>query len=486
MATVTNTIQNEINHLISGNEIYETYDSRWKYLLEAYLGGETWRQGKHLIRYQLETDGEYESRLNNTFLENHCQSIVNVYKSFLFRNPPVREFGSIANYPELEDFLKDADMDGRSLDAFMKDAATWSSVFGHSWIVISQPNINATTRGEQRENGIRPYVSVLTPQVVLDWQYTRSPNGRYDLVYFKYLEDVNQSIRVVKEWRPESIKTTIVDVDNNSIQDVIEEENQLGMIPVVCLYNVRSTVRGIGISDLADISDAQRFIYNATAEVLESIKLDSHPSIVATSEVNMGSGAGAIIQIPDNLDSGLKPYALEFSGANIESMYKSIEHTIDAIDKMSNTGAVRATESRTLSGVAMEVEFSLLEAKLSEKADAIELAEEQLWKIWCAYMDTTWDGEVNYPGSFNIRDTQKEINQLQTARNSATDTKVIKEIDKEILRWLEVDEDKIESLDAFQPHLMRDPTTGEERIAKTEAEHLQLAAQGWIHPEDNS
>jgi len=321
---------------------------------------------------------------------------------------------------------------------------------------------------------------------VLDWQYTRSPNGRYDLVYFKYLEDVNQSIRVVKEWRPESIKTTIVDVDNNSIQDVIEEENQLGMIPVVCLYNVRSTVRGIGISDLADISDAQRFIYNATAEVLESIKLDSHPSIVATSEVNMGSGAGAIIQIPDNLDSGLKPYALEFSGANIESMYKSIEHTIDAIDKMSNTGAVRATESRTLSGVAMEVEFSLLEAKLSEKADAIELAEEQLWKIWCAYMDTTWDGEVNYPGSFNIRDTQKEINQLQTARNSATDTKVIKEIDKEILRWLEVDEDKIESLDAFQPHLMRDPTTGEERIAKTEAEHLQLAAQGWIHPEDNS
>jgi len=33
---------------------------------------------------------------------------------------------------------------------------------------------------------------------------------------------------------------------------------------------------------------------------------------------------------------------------------------------------------------------------------------------------------------------------------------------------------------------MRDPTTGEERIAKTEAEHLQLAAQGWIHPEDNS
>lgn len=486
MATITETIQTEINHLISGNEIYDTYQPRWRYLLESYLGGETYRDAKHLTRYQLETDAEYQARLNATPLTNHCYSVVSIYKSFLFRETPERDFGTISNLPELEDFLNDADMDGRSLDSFMKDATTWASVFGHSWILVTQPDVGARTREEQRLQGVRPYVNLLTPLTVLDWQYTRSPNGRYELAYFKYLEDVNQSIRVVKEWRKDIIKTSIVDVDNNEIQEQYEEVNGLGKIPAVCVYNIRSTVRGIGVSDLADIADLQRFIYNATSNVEESIRLNTHPSLVATPETNVGTGAGALIHMPENLDPGLKPYMLEYTGASVESIHNSIQQTVDAIDKLANTGSIRSTEARRMSGVAQEQEFQLLNARLSEKADAVELAEEQVWKLWCMYMGYEWTGYVDYPGSFNIRDTQSEIQQLKIARDSATDPKVLKAIDKQILQWMEVEENEIESLDAFQPHVMRDPNTGEERIAKTEAEHLQLAAQGWIHPEDNA
>ena len=36
----------------------------------------------------------------------------------------------------------------------------------------------------------------------------------------------------------------------------------------------------------------------------------------------------------------------------------------------------------------------------------------------------------------------------------------------------------------FQPHTMIDPESGEERIARTEQEHMALAAQGWAHKED--
>lgn len=485
MATITETIQTEISHLVSGNELYDTYQPRWRYLLESYLGGETYRDAKHLTRYQLETDAEYTARLKNTPLTNHCYSVVSIYKSFLFRQSPEREFGTIENIPELEDFLRDADMDGRSLDSFMKDAATWASVFGHSWIMVTQPNVGARTREEQRLQGVRPYLNLLTPLTVLDWQYTRSPNGRYELAYFKYLEDVNQSIRVVKEWRKDTIKTSVVDVDNNEIQEEYEEINGLGVIPAVCMYNIRSTVRGIGVSDLADIADLQRFIYNATSEVDQSIRLNTHPSLVATPETNVGTGAGALIHMPENLDAGLKPYLLEYSGASVESIHDAIQVTVDAIDKLANTGSIRSTEARRMSGVAQEQEFQLLNARLSEKADAVELAEEHVWKFFCMYMGYEWTGTIDYPGSFNIRDTESEIQQLKIARDSATDPKVLKEIDKQILQWMEVEENEIESLDAFQPHVMRDPNTGEERIAKTEAEHLQLAAQGWIHPEDN-
>jgi len=481
MATITETIQTEISHLISGNELYDTYQPRWRYLLESYLGGETYRDAKHLTRYQLETDGEYTARLNNTPLRNDCYSVVSIYKSFLFREAPYREYGTIEGLPELEDFLKDADMDGRSLNSFMKDATTWASVFGHSWIVVTQPNVGATTREEQRMQGVRPYLNLLTPLTVLDWQYTRSPNGRYELAYFKYLEDVNQSIRVVKEWRKDTIKTSVVDVDNNVIQEEYEEVNELGVIPAVCMYNIRSTVRGVGVSDLADIADLQRFIYNATSEVDQSIRLNTHPSIVATPETNIGSGAGALIHMPENLDPGLKPYALEFNGASVDSIYKAIEQTVDAIDKIANTGSIRSTEARRMSGVAQEQEFQLLNARLSEKADAVELAEEHIWKLWCMYQGYEWTGTIDYPGSFNIRDTESEIAQLKIARDTANDPRVLKQIDKQILEWMEVDEGVVKDFE--QPHPVTTPATRQAHIQEMIMEGYTDAQMLERHPE---
>jgi hypothetical protein len=433
---VSQTLSTEIAAVMSANRLYETYLPQWKYLLESYLGGEEYRRAGHLTRYQLESDNEYSARLRETPLDNSCQSIISVYNSFLFREEPKREFESIEYLLELQDFLQDADMDGRSLDAFMKDVATWSAVFGHCWIVLAKPDVGAVTMADEQAMGVRPYASLLTPMVVLDWTWSRHPSGRFELTYFKYLEDVNGDVRTVKEWTKETIRTTIVDLKNTLIIEDIYEVNGLGKIPAIIAYNGRSTVRGIGVSDIADIADAQKFIYNATSEVAQSIRLDSHPSLVKTPETQAGIGAGSLIHMPENMDPGLKPYLLEFSGASVSSIYQSIAATIASIDKMANTGAVRATESRSMSGVAMETEFQLLNARLSEKADNLELAEEHMWKLWCEYMGYTWDGSIDYPGSFNMRDTSKEIEQLRIAKDTATDPVVLRKIDEHILEWM--------------------------------------------------
>jgi len=51
------TLSNEVAQLISGNQIYQAYQARWKYLLESYVGGEEYRRAQHLTRYQLESEG---------------------------------------------------------------------------------------------------------------------------------------------------------------------------------------------------------------------------------------------------------------------------------------------------------------------------------------------------------------------------------------------------------------------------------------------
>jgi hypothetical protein len=489
---IIQTLTKEVAGYLSGNTIYETYRSRWKYYLESYLGGEEYRRGQHLSKYQLETDAEYQARLRTTPLENHCASVVSVYNSFLFREHPKRNLPQIENMPEYEDFLLDCDYEDRDLDTFMKEVATWASVYGHCWIMVAKPNVGAETRAAEQALGVRPYVSLLSPLTVLDWQWKRSDSGRYKLMYLRYLEDVNGDVRVVKEWTPEQITTTEVNIDQNVIIEQQIDLNELGYIPAVCLYNGRSPVRGVGISDITDIADLQKFIYNCTSEIDQSIRLDSHPSLVKTPETQAGIGAGSIIHMPDNLDAGLKPYVLEFSGASVQSIRETISHTADVIDKLANIGSVRGTESKTMSGVAMETEFQLLNARLSEKADNLELAEEQIWRIWHDYMGRVYEGSSVYPGSFNLRDTDKEISQLKVAKETATDPRVHREIDRAIVTWMGQDPDEVmPKLTTATPPAVIDLSLHATTTPETRSAHIQeMIMQGYtdaqileIHPE---
>ena len=428
-------IQDAYNLAVSTNDTYTRFQKRWEYLLQSYLGGEDYRESAQLTKYQLETSSEYAARLKATPLDNHCRSVISVYVSFLFRENPKREFESIANDPALESFLKDADYDGRSLDNFMKEVSIWSSVFGHSFIMVTKPNIGAVSRGEELAQGVRPYLSILTPLTVTDWNWSRSPNGQYVIDYIKYIEDVNGSTTVIKEWTTDYIKTMVVDTERQKLTEETIEENQMGVVPVVIAYNHRSPVRGLGLSDISDIADHQRKIYNEYSEIEQSIRLNGHPALVKTPSVEAVGGAGAVISMPEDMDAALKPYLLSVS-TDLAQIYASIQNSIDAIDKMANIGAVRAIESRTMSGVAMETEFQLLNAKLSEKADNLQLAEEHIWKLYAQYQGMVWDGEVEYPGSFNIRDTSKEIEQLKVAKDTATDPVVLRKIDEHILEWM--------------------------------------------------
>jgi hypothetical protein len=309
-------------------------------------------------------------------------------------------------------------------------------VFGHCWIIVAKPNLALQTLSEELALGVRPYANLMNPLTVRDWTWTRTPMGRYELTYIKYIEEINGSVQTVKEWTPETVRTVVVDIKERYFVSDTTEVNQLGYIPCVLAYNARSTVRGIGVSDITDIADAQRTIYNCLSEIEQSIRVDSHPSLVKTPDTQAGVGAGSIIQIPENLDPGLKPYIFEYNGASVDAILKQIDHIENAIDKMANTGAVRATESRTMSGVAMQTEFQLLNARLSSKADNLELAEEQIWSIFADYVGQTWTGHVEYPGSFNIRDVENNMQTLQTAKNTATDPGVFSVIDYQILELL--------------------------------------------------
>jgi hypothetical protein len=89
----------------------------------------------------------------------------------------------------------------------------------------------------------------------------------------------------------------------------------------------------------------------------------------------------------------------------------------------------------------------LLNARLSEKADSLELTEEQIWQWFCYYQGYSWDGKVEYPDSFAIRDTQNAVETLFKAKQAATDPVILRIIDEQLLDVLDQEHDRLPFID---------------------------------------
>ena len=224
-------------------------------------------------------------------------------------------------------------------------------------------------------------------------------------------------------------------------------DNMIGKIPAVILYNAKSHKRGIGQSDLTDIADLQKSIYNEYSEMEQLIRLTNHPSLVKTPSVNASAGAGAVIEMPDELEPNLKPYLLQPSGQNLQAIMDSINNKVESINRIAHTGAVRTTKTNISSGVALQTEFELLNARLSEKADNLQIAEEQLFRLYALFQNAKFDGEINYPDSFNIRDYATDLMFYQQAKAINVQSPTLsKEIDKEIARAVVDDDEKLNQI----------------------------------------
>jgi hypothetical protein len=423
---------------------YQETINNWEYYIRSYNGGYDYMVGQYLNRYNLELDNEFNQRLANTPCDNHCKNIIQIYSSFLFRVRPSRDFGSLAEEPSLESFLKDADLEGNSLNAVIKQAQNYASIYGHVFLILDKPNVATNTRAEELDQDIRPYLSIVTPENVLDWNYKRQLNGKYELDYLKIREEVDRNNGTyMRIWYPDQIDTIYMP-EREEPRLIDSVPNMIGKIPAVILYNSKSHKRGIGQSDLTDIADLQKSIYNEYSEMEQLIRLTNHPSLVKTPSVNASAGAGAVIEMPDELEPNLKPYLLQPSGQNLQAIMESINNKVESINRIAHTGAVRTTKTGISSGVALQTEFELLNARLSEKADNLQIAEEQLFRLYSLFQNTTFDGEIDYPDSFNIRDYATDLMFYQQAKAINVQSPTLnKEIDKEIARAVVDDDEKL-------------------------------------------
>jgi hypothetical protein len=424
------------------NEIKQTHPNwpslsrYYDYLFRSYLGGKEFRDGAYLRKYLNEDSGpgnQYAMRLINTPLYNYCKNTVDVYRSFLFRVPPTRTMAGMQEDPSIQSFLKDADRDGRTLDAFMRLVSDRLQIFGSIWVMVDRPDYQAQSRLEEITMDIRPYVTAYNPSAILDWSYSSKPSGESQLDYIKVVEESTAQYDVIKIWTPETVTRLVVSklaytVQNSTdsleagntlglvesydkIQSQEEFVNPLGYIPFINVITEPGLVKGTGVSFISDVADISRSIYNKLSSLEQTIRISGHPTLVKTTDTEAAAGAGAIITMPDNLPGDLKPFLLQPSSSSVDGILRAIEADVKAINEVTHLGAVRATTGSPMSGVALQTEFQMLNSKLADVAITLEEAEDKIWKLYFDWQDQAIpeDFSVVYEKSFDLRDKHADL-----------------------------------------------------------------------------
>jgi hypothetical protein len=161
------------------------------------------------------------------------------------------------------------------------------------------------------------------------------------------------------------------------------------------------------------------------------------------------------------------------------------------IDRMAHLGSVRAVEQRQGSGIRLQSEMLQLDSRLSEKSKHLQLAEEQIWRLFAQWQNINWDGEVKYPNVFNIRDRNYEMDILKKAADSKPEDPRVKQmIDQKLVEVIETDEDKVadfENQPQLQTQLTHPPMTN---VNDMLAHLKEMIQQGYtteqikqLHPE---
>lgn len=477
---------------------YNDVAKQANYHYKSYVGGELYKSGSYLTKYIGENAGpgdQYGKRLDSTPLDNHVQTTVDIYRSFLFRTLPKRELGLLINNPLVNAWLYDTDQEGQSLDSFLKTANDLAMVHGSSWILIDKPSYKVETQAEAIELGIRAYAAVYTPQNVLDWYYERNLAGKMELEYIKVKESENDQYATFTCWHKTYVEKYKVSKDSNTgdLEKIVEHQeydNPLGYIPFVFHAPLKSPTKGVGLSLIGDVANQQKFIYNCASEIEQHLRISSHPTLVKPTSTDAVAGAGSILNLDESVDPGLKPYLLSPALSTTDSILKAIDNAVNSIKRMTHTSSIQATTGSPMSGVALQTERQLLNAKLADMADTLKETEYQMWITWLDWQALSMPEDFNleYPETFDMRDEHLELDFLMKARSAGVSNQMFQdEISRQVVA-LTVDDDEIQNeilsdMDKgeFETHEMTNPETGAVTVVTSQLQHEQLSALGYTH-----
>lgn len=400
----------------------------FNFLMDSYEGGDDYREGKYLFKRELEDDKTYADRLVQAAFDNMCAPVTDIYTSYLMNSKIGRDFGDLSG-TVFEDFLRDADYDGRSYEAYWRANSRMASIQGLVGTLVDKPTSDALTKADEIAGNIRPYYVTYKAPSIYDWKYERR-GGKMMLTYLVLEEDSDvKDIEQFRVWDLESWAVWHQKKDGSDAYIYTDEDgkensgvNPLGEIPFVPLKNLDTLERMEGRSDIGDIAELNRRIYNIDSDI-DQIRGRAALPFLQIPKMN-GSEETVVISLSTVFE--FDPEAANGKASWLEPNLNSIDAclnqrtvSVDGIRMIAKLGGDSGQSARVESGISLEIRFQQLNALLNEKAEMMKNAEERclrFYAMWEGNTEGETDAVITYPSSYGVRDLSADIDNAIKAK----------------------------------------------------------------------
>jgi hypothetical protein len=150
--------------------IYRMQAEQWGEINLVMGGNAEIRRNARWLAPQLkkEKDPCYARRLNHVLYSPYFQRIINAAVGLILRKPITLEGG---NEEWWEQWRENCDRQGNNLDNFSKNLLTQAIAFGHCCCLADNTaDTNIQTLGDQYEQGVAPFLTLIHPRQVIGWR----------------------------------------------------------------------------------------------------------------------------------------------------------------------------------------------------------------------------------------------------------------------------------------------------------------------------
>lgn len=403
---------------------------------DAFYGHGGFSDGSYLMKYDRETDENYNTRKKLAYYFNYTKPMVEGAVDPVFREYPTRT--TEKKDARWDAFLEDVDGRGTAIDDFMASAALDAKLDGSVFIVIdNSTDYIADTLQESLEKRQFPYLYTLSQDNIIN--YVVDKQGKLILVVYRQQYDVvedDQRKTITEQW------TWTVD-KWKCVREGLEDEgvNTIGVIPIVPLVGAKADKRSRNAltpqSDFLQIAKINRAIFNACSELRQRNRSQAFSMLTypVPEEENPANYKELVAGHSNALlyKGGTPPSWITPDQAPSDMLKNEIDMLVEGIYRMAERASVTGVQTQT-SGIAKEWDNLTRMQSISAFSKVCQDAEYKIADIFGLYIGVDLEPQIDYSQDFGIVDKTAELNAITSALDLAIGGKFDTEVKKKAAR----------------------------------------------------